>query len=113
MKEKNEYGIYKNNIQQYIEAYKETLEDMGADGILVRLCTKPELDSELGAELQTPLTNDEKQNIRNPGKTGNFWLSSIYYKSTDNRIYNVKPDGSMSYDYYDNEKGVRPVIEIY
>ena len=59
MTEKDNHGNYKNNIQQYIEVYKETLEDMGAKGIIVRVCTKPELDSQLGSVIQ-------KKDIINP-----------------------------------------------
>ena len=101
---------YKNNIQKYIDAYKETLEDMGAEEINVRAATKPELNSELGDGLETALTDTQKQNIRNPGKTGAFWLGSG--NSGDVDVFLVKSSGLIDLQYCNWGFGVRPVIEI-
>lgn len=107
---KNE-NAYKNNIQQYIEAYQKTLENMRVKEITVKACAKPELDSELGAELENQLTEYQKQNIRNPGQTGYFWIGSGHseYAIT---VYGVGRLGNFSSEIYYNSYGVRPIIII-
>ena len=89
-----------NNIQKYINAYKTTLEDMGAEGITVRAAKY----SELNAEGVTPA-------MRNPGQTGNFWLGS---GNSDNAVgvWSVYSVGGIYDDYYGSGDGVRPVIII-
>ena len=103
MEEKNDDGTYKNNIQKYIDAYKETLEEMGAEGINVRACTKQELDLESLGTINAQL-----------GSTGAFWLGSCISGNYDceNRVWKVLNTGKL-YNYYYNEgNGVRPAIEI-
>ena len=90
----------RNNIQKYINAYKTTLEDMGAEGITVRAAKY----SELNAEGVTPA-------MRNPGQTGSFWLGSGSSNGA-NYVWGVSSDGSISYNSYDLSYGVRPVIII-
>ena len=89
-----------NNIQKYINAYKTTLEDMGAEGITVRAAKY----SELNAEGVTPA-------MRNPGQTGYFWLGSgISFNAS--YVWFVGSDGDISGDICGNGYGVRPVIII-
>ena len=111
MTEKNLNGTYKNNIQQYIDAYKQTLENMGAGGIIVRACTYPKLKSELGDGLEIPLTYNQITKIRNPEKTGSFWLGSGTPRGLD-YVYAIVSSGGAVCDCYYNSNGVRPVIEI-
>ena len=90
-----------NNIQKYINAYKTTLEDMGAEGITVRAAKY----SELNAEGVTPA-------MRNPSSTGYFWLGSGYSGDASS-VWLVFSDGSfVSYYDYTSGGGVRPVIII-
>ena len=89
-----------NNIQKYINAYKTTLEDMGAEGITVRAAKY----SELNAEGVTPA-------MRNPGQTGSFWLGSGY-SSSAGYVWYVGSGGNLNVDNYYNGRGVRPVIII-
>ena len=91
----------RNNIQKYINAYKTTLEDMGAEGITVRAAKY----SELSASGITAA-------MRNPGQTGYFWLGSghSFYASD---VWIVNSDGGINYSSdYSNSRGVRPVIII-
>jgi len=115
MTEKNSDMTYKNYIQQYIDLYKKSLEDMGVEDINVRVCTKFELNS----GLPNTLTSDEKKEIRNPSKIGSFWLSSGSI-SDHNMVYAVNNEGDIFADRYTrwdgafgNNIGIRPIIEIY
>ena len=90
----------RNNIQKYINAYKTTLEDMGAEGITVRAAKY----SELNAEGVTPA-------MRNPSSTGYFWLGSGYSNDAI-YVWGVNSDGYLGNDYYGSSRGVRPVIII-
>ena len=90
----------RNNIQKYINAYKTTLEDMGAEGITVRAAKY----SELNAEGVTPA-------MRNPSSTGEFWFGSGF-SSDAARVWIIGNDGSINHTYYDSSFGVRPVIII-
>ena len=88
-----------NNIQKYINAYKTTLEDMGAEGITVRAAKYSELSGVTAA-------------VRNPGQTGTFWLGSGD-SSDAGRVWYVYSDGSIYNNYiYSYSYGVRPVIII-
>ena len=89
-----------NNIQKYINAYKTTLEDMGAEGITVRAAKY----SELNAEGVTPA-------MRNPGQTGYFWLGSGSSNGPLG-VWDVYGGGNISSDDYRSSVGVRPVIII-
>ena len=89
-----------NNIQKYINAYKTTLEDMGAEGITVRAAKY----SELNAEGVTPA-------MRNPSSTGYFWLGSGY-SSNANFVWYMYSDGRIFNTSYSSSIGVRPVIII-
>ena len=105
---KNDDETFKNNIQQYINAYKETLIDMGLEDIVVRACTKSELDS----GLPSTLTDAQKDNIRNLKHSANFWLGSIY-SNNGNEVWFVASRGNLDhYDYRYGSFGVRPIIEI-
>ena len=89
----------RNKIQTYITAYQTTLEGLGAEGITVRAAKY----SELNAEGVTPA-------MRNPSRTGNFWLGS---GDSDNANYVWYVDsGGGSVRYYGSSYGVRPVIII-
>ena len=77
-----------NNIQKYINAYKTTLEDMGAEGITVRAAKFSEID----AEGVTPA-------MKNPGQTGDFWLGSGYSSNGDG-VWYVFGGGLITSDYY-------------
>lgn len=55
----------RNLIQKYIVAYKKTLEDLGAEGIQVRVARYSDLSVK-------GITNE----MRNPGKTSWFWIGS-------------------------------------
>ena len=84
----------------HINAYKTTLEDMGAEGITVRAAKY----SELNAEGVTPA-------MRNPGQTGNFWLGSgCSYNAY--RVWSVGGIGGSNDYGYSSSTGVRPVIII-
>ena len=87
-----------NNIQKYINAYKTTLEDMGAEGITVRAAKYSELRGVTAT-------------IRNPGQTGSFWLGSVLSNDPD-FVWRVSSDGSMYSVNYSSSRGVRPVIII-
>ena len=77
----------RNNIQKYINAYKTTLEDMGAEGITVRAAKYSELRGVTAT-------------IRNPGQTGSFWLGSGYSDDASD-VWRVGSDGSFyNYRYY-------------
>ena len=85
-----------NNIQKYINAYKITLEDMGAEGITVRAAKYSELNVMI-----------------NPGQTSYFWIGSAY-SNNNNAVWVF--DSEHGYIYYDGcrtRSGVRPVIEIH
>ena len=73
-----------NNIQQYINAYKATLEKLGAKGIEVRAVKISELKTAAG------ITGD----MRNPGQTGKFWTGSAAYW-TNGYVYSVKDNGDV------------------
>ena len=90
----------RNNIQQYITAYKTTLEGLGAEGITVRAAKY----SELNASGVTAA-------MRNPGQTGRFWLGSGY-SDYDYYVWGVGSGGSISNYGYSDGHGVRPVIVI-
>ena len=90
----------RNNIQTYITAYQTTLEGLGAEGITVRAAKY----SELNAEGVTPA-------MRNPGRTGIFWLGSGYSSYAIN-VWNVGSVGLIDNLYYSSSSGVRPVIII-
>ena len=88
-----------SNIQKYINAYKDTLEDMGAKGITVRAAKRSEIASNVTSA------------VRNPGQTGTFWLGSGnsgsgYY------VWHVDSNGDISNMEYNYDLGVRPVIII-
>ena len=89
-----------NNIQKYINAYKTTLEDMGAEGITVRAAKY----SELKAEGVTPA-------MRNPSSTGYFWLGSGFSDGVIS-VWSVNSDGNINNNRYIDSLGVRPVIII-
>lgn len=90
----------KNNIQKYIEAYKQTLEELGAESIEVRAIRESEI-------------NAVEYQYRNPGAKGSFWNSSNHYDD-HNYVSNTdmygNVNGSAFYDVF--EKGVRPIIII-
>lgn len=56
-----------NNIQQYITAYKTTLEKLGVDGATVRAARRSEL-----------IASGVTDTMRNPGRNGGFWIGSDY-----------------------------------
>ena len=88
----------RNNIQKYINAYKTTLEDMGAEGITVRAAKYSELSGVTAA-------------VRNPGQTGDFWLGSGTTDATS--VWFVGSDGDIfGAAHYSISYGVRPVIII-
>ena len=96
----------RNNIQQYIEEYKNTLEKMGAETIKVRVCNKWELDSGL-----KELDDEVKNKIRNPSKQNSFWLgSSLSNHNFD--VWYIGNNGNFGHFNYYVKNGVRPVIEI-
>lgn len=65
MTEKEMDGTYKNNLQKYIEGYKQRLEDLGVNNIEVRAPKKWELEEE-------GITGS----MRWPGGNGGYWLGS-------------------------------------
>ena len=102
--EKSDYAINmndnRNNIQKYINAYKETLENLGADEINVRVARASDLNV-------NGITND----IRNPGQTGEYWVGSGHVYG-DNYVTNVNSSGGLDISFYNNSRGIRPVIII-
>lgn len=95
---KKEDGVtYKNNIQQYIEAYSSKLHALDS-----RVTARAGRDNELN---ETGVTNA----MRNPGQTGTFWLGSAMSNSS---VRIVVGDGCLSGNYYYSLYGVRPVIII-
>ena len=89
----------RNNIQQYITAYKTTLERLGAEGITVRAAKYSELNA-----------SGVTDTMRNPGQTGTFWLGSGN-SSIPVYVWFVT-SGIISSNSYDYSYGVRPVIII-
>ena len=91
----------KNKIAKYVVAYKTTLEDMGIEGLTVRVAKKSELEA-------TGITLE----MRNPGQTGRFWLD-CGHPNYNNSVWSVNTDGVFNNSSYDNSGiGVRPIIEI-
>ena len=102
MTAKNDDNLgYKNNIQKYIDAYAVTLENLGAENIDVR------------AALYSELNIDEVSNeIRNPGGNGYYWIGTSIGSPYSSGVRVVNVSGSLGAYNRDNEKGVRPIIEI-
>ena len=84
VEQKEDNSGYKNNIQKYIEKYKTIINNLLEKDINVRVCTKSELDS----GLSNTLTNNEKKDLRNPGKTGYFWLGTAH-TDAESAVYSV------------------------
>ena len=84
----------RNNIQQYITAYKNTLESLGVEEIEVR-----------------PHRNNERANYTNPSGVGTFWSGSSNPDHPEGLMYVNKNLGYYN-DYYYKPKGVRPIIII-
>ena len=104
MTEKNADGTYKNRIQQYVEAYQRTLEELGANNVTTRIAIYSELDG-------------MNSSLHNPGQAGAFWLGTSGLDSAVMSVYRVDATGncwSASYTkcYTSNYAGVRPLIEI-
>lgn len=92
---------YKNYVQQYVDAYKETLITLKADNIDVRLATYSELND-------STITNI----MRNPGGGYTFWIATGYNVYVNN-VDIVQADGTIaSLDKYASVSGVRPIIII-
>ena len=92
---------YKNYVQQYVDAYKETLKTFRADNIEVRLATYSEVNN-------SAVTNT----MRNPGQKGGFWLATGYTVYLNN-VDTINNDGTIaSLDKYASWTGVRPIIII-
>ena len=86
----------KNNVQQYITAYSSKLNALDSR-ITARIARY--------SELQEVMKND----LRNPGENGIFWIGS----SLNNiHVYYIEKDGSISDDNYEGNIGVRPIIII-
>ena len=96
MTEKKEDGTYKNNIQQYIDAYSSKLNALDS-AVTARVARYSEMSA-------TGMTDT----MRNPGKTGGYWLGSSgggygvgfvlrdggfgnYTTCTESFIYGVRP----------------------
>ena len=91
----------RNNIQQYIAAYKTFLEGLGTEGTTVRVGKKSDLDS-------TEITDI----MRNPEQSGYFWLCSGVGDDSIG-VYFVNPPGNLNpTPYFTNFVGVRPIIII-
>lgn len=90
-----------NKIQKYIIAYKTSLEDMGVEGVEVRAAKYSDLSV-------TGITND----MRNPGKTGIFWLGSCSSANYSCPILLDNTGNFINNYYYGNSSGVRPIIII-
>lgn len=94
---------YKNNIQQYIEAYQNTLENLGASLTETR---RVKLD-DIAWGAMTP-------DCANPGQVGNFWEATSYGANID-YVYFASERGeywSIVECYNDKVCGVRPIIVI-
>ena len=63
----------KNNIQQYITAYKTTLDRLGTEGVLLRTIKYSEL-----------IANGVTSKMNNPSQTGRFWSGSNFRQGTIN-----------------------------
>ena len=63
---------------------------MELENISIKVCEKSELDSGLPGIL----TDEEKQNIRNPGKEGSFWLGSGNTNDSY-RVWRVESNGNL------------------
>ena len=91
---------YKNNIQEYFDTYKKSLQSLGAQRITVRACKKQDIDT------------SEELKIRNPSKTGRFWLGSA--GTGGGGVFVIDEDGGIyETDFLYSSNGLRPVIEIY
>ncbi len=95
-----------NEVQKYIDAYKLTLEKLGAKNISTKIPTNDDF-SEVTA-LQ-----------RNPSQTGEFWIGSYQAVSGGKRVRFIYADGTFgSENNYKTtykstyQRGVRPLIEI-
>ncbi len=64
----NNSDNYANNIQKYIEYYKETLNKFDISDIVVRAVRLSEIDDTLGI----------KNSDRNPGQSGVYWIASSH-----------------------------------
>lgn len=94
-------GDSRNNVQQYIIAYKKTLEELGAEGLEVRIARYTELSSDV-------ITNE----MRNPdGGIGYFWLGSGGLW-TDGFVWFIENGGSINQYWSNWVYGVRPIIII-
>ncbi len=92
----------RNNIQQYIAAYKATLESKGASAIDVRIGTESELFAD-------GITDD----MRNPSEDHDFWVGSLDRYDTD-RVDVMSYMGNYVTGYpYHSTSGVRPILIIY
>ena len=94
----------RNNIQQYINAYKIIFKEMGEEEIQVKNSTYSEL-----------YVNGVSNLMRNPSQSGSFWIASCasMYKE---ELGVVQENGNSRFSYgvtnYNNSFGVRPIIII-
>lgn len=93
----------RNLIQQYITAYKNTLEELGVEGIEVRAAKYSELTA-----------NGVIHTMINPGRIGEFWTTSGHPNIAD-KVWYISESGfvySTNYNEDNYKRGVRPIIII-
>ena len=91
-----------NYLQQYILAYKKTLEDMGVSGFEVRAPIKSELTME-------GITSE----LRNPIQSQGYWIGTHKASAYTYQFYYVRQNGNVDdNNNYNNQYGVRPIIII-
>ena len=99
MTEKKADGTYKNNIQQYIDAYSSKLNALDS-AVTARVARYSEMSA-----------SGVTASMRNPGYASSFWLGSSVSDSNVRTVDSVGSIGSSSLgNYY--YRGVRPVIVI-
>ena len=91
-------------IQKYIDAYKTTLQSLGAKNVNTRIATITDLD-------------EIEQSMRNPSGCGKYWVGSKYYAGSTVYVRVVGENGgagggTSTYRTTSDNIGVRPLVEI-
>ena len=115
------YGLLQNNgytISYYVENYINTLKGLGAPSTINgRLLSQEEATSLGCSESDYRCSPVDDSNNPTNGTAASWVYSTTYWLGSaygNNGVWNVNSDGylGLSYFYYDNSYGVRPVIEI-